>query len=76
MRILLSGNVIKSICISNDCTPLSNDMMEHIFDRFYTGRDGNTGIGMSLAKEIIEQHGWKSRAAAITDGIKFIVDIE
>lgn len=45
------------LCISNDCAPLSDDSLKHIFDRFYTGRDGNTGIGLSLAKEIIELHG-------------------
>ena len=61
----------EGISISNDCAPLSDDTFKHIFDRFYTGRDGNTGIGLSLAKELIELHGWNISAERITDGILF-----
>ncbi len=61
------------ICISNDCEPLPDDSLKHIFDRFYTGRDGNTGIGLSLAKEIIELHGWHISAERTADGVSFIV---
>ncbi len=66
----------KSICISNDCPPISDDVLKHIFDRFYTGRDGNTGIGLSLAKEIIELHGWHIRAKRLDNGIMFSVEFE
>ena len=66
----------KNICISNDCAPMSEDTLKHIFDRFYTGRDGNTGIGLSLAKEIIELHGWRIHAKRITDGIKFTIELK
>lgn len=66
----------KKLCISNDCSPISNDSLKHIFDRFYTGRDGNTGIGLSLAKEIIELHGWRIYAKSIRDGIMFTIEFE
>ena len=66
----------KRICISNDCTPMSDDMLKHIFDRFYTGQDGNTGIGLSLAKEIIELHGWSVYAKRVTDGKIFTIEIK
>lgn len=50
------------LTIENDGCNLSDDELAHIFERFYTGRNGNTGIGLSLAKELIELHGWKLKA--------------
>ncbi|MBQ6180921.1 MAG: HAMP domain-containing histidine kinase [Ruminococcus sp.] len=60
-------------CISNDCEPLSDDTLSHLFERFYTGRDGNTGIGLSLAKDLIELHGWQITARRTEDGVCFDV---
>ena len=34
----------------------------HIFERFYTGRKGNIGIGLALTKEIIKFHGGDIKA--------------
>lgn len=51
-----------SIRIWNDCDPISADELKHIFDRFYTGKNGNTGIGLAIAKEIITLHGWELNA--------------
>ena len=47
---------------------------EHLFERFYTGRDGNTGIGLALAKDIILLHGWKITAERRNGGICFTVN--
>ena len=63
----------KTLIIENDCDPLSNEELDHLFDRFYTGRNGNTGIGLSLAKDIITLHGWKIRADRGEDGIRFSI---
>ena len=59
--------------IENDCEPITNDELKHLFDRFYTGRDGNTGIGLSIAKDLIELHGWKLTAQRTETGIAFVV---
>ncbi|MCZ2845008.1 MAG: sensor histidine kinase [Candidatus Bathyarchaeota archaeon] len=32
-----------------------NDL-EHIFERFYTGTGGKSGLGLSIAKSIIKAH--------------------
>lgn len=40
----------------DDGSGVSEEDIEHIFDRFYSSRDGNTGIGLALAKEIILLH--------------------
>lgn len=59
--------------IENDCEPITNDELKHLFDRFYTGREGNTGIGLSIAKDLIELHGWKLTAQRTETGIAFVV---
>ncbi len=63
------------LTIQNDCDQISDNDLNHLFDRFYTGEKGNTGIGLSLAKEIIELHGWKINAGRTTDGIVFAVKL-
>jgi len=65
----------KTLTIQNDCDPLTDEELKHLFDRFYTGRNGNTGIGLSLAKDIIGLHGWKLRAERTGGGIVFIINI-
>jgi signal transduction histidine kinase len=50
--------------------------MRHIFDRFYTGRGGNTGIGLSIAKELIGLHSWKLTAQRTEQGIAFMIRLE
>lgn len=57
--------------ISNDCKEISDDTLSHLFERFYTGRDGNTGIGLSLAKDLIMLHGWRIAARRTAEGICF-----
>ena len=63
----------RHLLIGNDCDGLTDDELRHIFERFYTGRNGNTGIGLALAKEIIELHGWSITACRSADGIVFDV---
>ncbi len=60
-----------TVFIENDCTNLSDETISHLFERFYTGPDGNTGIGLSLAKELIELHGWQITARRAANGICF-----
>lgn len=62
-----------TVTIRNDCEELTDDTLRHLFERFYTGRGGNTGIGLSLAKELIELHGWKITAERTENGIRFVI---
>lgn len=45
------------ITISDDGNGIDKDDLPHVFERFYTGKTGNTGIGLALTKEIIKSHG-------------------
>ena len=70
IRILYDG---KRLVIWDDGTPISEESLKHLFERFYTGQNGNTGIGMSLTKEIVEQHGWKIKAENTAAGAQFVI---
>lgn len=61
------------IIIENDCAPLREEDLMHLFERFYTGRDGNTGIGLALAKDILALHGWNIVAEPAENGIRFVI---
>lgn len=43
------GEKTLAIHLANDGPPISADDMAHIFDRFYKGSDGQTGLGLALA---------------------------
>ncbi|MBR3642019.1 MAG: HAMP domain-containing histidine kinase [Parasporobacterium sp.] len=70
IRLMCDG---KKLIIWDDGTPISEESLKHLFERFYTGPNGNTGIGMSLTKEIVEQHGWKIKAENTASGVQFII---
>ena len=44
------------ITVANDGTPLDKEMQKRVFERFYSGPDGSTGIGLALTKDIVELH--------------------
>jgi len=43
------------IRVSDDGPGIENEVLPHIFERFYKGKNGNTGIGLSIVKSIVEQ---------------------
>ena len=63
------------LVIWNDAAEVDEQELPHLFDRFYTGKNGNTGIGLALAKEIIELHGWRITVEKASDGIAFHIII-
>ena len=59
-QITLSANLSDSFVrldIENDGPKISDEDLPHIFERFYKGSGGHSGIGLSLTKEIIENMG-------------------
>jgi two-component system sensor histidine kinase CssS len=45
-----------NIEISDDGPGFDKDNIEHVFDRFYKGKNGNYGLGLAITKSIIERH--------------------
>lgn len=45
-----------TIRIQDDGDGIAEEDIPHIFDRFYMGRSGKSGIGLALTKEIIHVH--------------------
>ena len=43
--------------ISDDGPGISEEVLAHLFERFTKGSDGKHGIGLALAKAIVEEHG-------------------
>ncbi len=50
------------ITVKDDGSGITPEELKHIFERFYAGHEGNTGIGLSLSKEILALHKGQIRA--------------
>lgn len=46
----------KTIVITNDGPKIPEQDLPHIFERFYKGTGGQTGIGLAMVQEIMKQH--------------------
>ena len=64
--------------IENECKDLSEETLPKIFERFYRGKNSvskdGLGLGLFIAREIIEKHGGNIRASLDENIIKFSVD--
>ena len=64
--------------IENECKDLSGETLPKIFERFYRGKNSvskdGLGLGLFIAREIIEKHGGNIRASLDNNRIKFSVD--
>ncbi len=61
------------VSVTDDGGGLSEEDLPHIFDRFYTGACGNTGIGLALTREIVVRHRGTVRACNRDGGACFEV---
>jgi signal transduction histidine kinase len=48
------GSII--VRVSDDGPGISDEDLPHIFERFYKGRDGKHGIGLSIARSVVETY--------------------
>ena len=64
--------------IENECQDLSEETLPKIFERFYRGKNSvskdGLGLGLYIAREIIEKHGGNIKASLNENRIKFSVD--
>ena len=45
-----------TIRVIDDGPGFEPEMLPHVFERFYKGKNGLTGIGLSIVKSVVEQH--------------------
>lgn len=64
------------IHILNDGEPIADEDLPHIFERFYKGRGGNFGIGLSMASEIAKKHGGRLQVVSDEKGTDFFVKLD
>jgi signal transduction histidine kinase len=43
--------------LRNAGDPIAEDVLPHVFELFYSTKDGGTGIGLALCQRIVEEHG-------------------
>lgn len=70
-----------NLSMENKCTPLSDEALSHIWDRFYksdTSHDRTytgSGLGLSIVKSILNALGGEIHARSLEDGIIFELTI-
>ena len=65
-----------SIVVSDDGNGIEPDVLPHVFERFYKGKGGNTGIGLSIVKSIADQHKGSVKAENAADsGAVFTISL-
>ena len=64
-----------TIRIQDDGDGIAEEDLPHIFDRFYMGRSGKSGIGLALTNEIIHLHRGTIRAYNGETGAVFEISI-
>ncbi len=54
--------------VADDGRGLSKDHPEQLLEPGYTDREGNTGLGLSIVRNIAEAHGWEIAVCPSADG--------
>ena len=62
-----------TIIITNDGPLIDEKDLPHIFDRFYKGKDGNTGIGLAITQDIVTKLSGHIVAKNLNEGVQFIM---
>ncbi|MCL2546000.1 MAG: HAMP domain-containing histidine kinase [Oscillospiraceae bacterium] len=64
------------IRIADDGNGIESEVLPHVFERFYKGMGGNTGIGLSIVKSIADRHdGWVTAENVNNGGAAFTITL-
>ena len=62
------------ICISDQGTGISKENLDRIFERYYTTKEGGSGLGLSIVERIIKAHnGFIKLESQLNKGTKFFI---
>ncbi|RIX46556.1 sensor histidine kinase [Paenibacillus nanensis] len=67
------GN-LSVIRIANDGPQLDEEAASRMFERYQTGASGQFGLGLTIVRQIAENHGLSVRAANEADGVAFYLE--
>jgi signal transduction histidine kinase len=71
-----SANSIVNICIEDEGPGVPEELLERIWDPFFTTKEKGTGLGLGIVKNIIESHNGDIRVENRKDGLGVRVIIE
>jgi two-component system, NtrC family, sensor histidine kinase HydH len=71
-----SANSIVTVCIDDEGSGVPEDLLEKIWDPFFTTKEKGTGLGLGIVKNIIESHDGCIRAENRKEGPGVRVTIE
>jgi signal transduction histidine kinase len=67
IRTSIDGGMVR-VEIRDNGPGISDEHLPHLFDSFFTTKQGGLGIGLSLCRSIIEAHGGQIGAANLPTG--------
>lgn len=73
LQLLDNSNL--QLIISDDGPGFEVNELPNIFDRFYKGKKGNYGLGLSISKNIIEKFNGKISAGNLEAGAFFLIEL-
>jgi two-component system sensor histidine kinase CssS len=68
------GNDIE-LMLGNDGPPIEEALLPHLFQRFRKGKGGKHGLGLAIARAVIEAHGGTIEARNMDPGVWFVVHL-
>ncbi len=71
-----SNNNNLIICVFNDGENISSDVMDNIFEPFFKGTKGNYGLGLAIAKNIIDIHNGEITIQNEKNGVSFLISLK
>ncbi|TVR46132.1 MAG: sensor histidine kinase [Planctomycetota bacterium] len=64
------------VVIANNGPPLSSSAAAHLFDPFFSAKDGGTGLGLAIVARLVELHHGRVTASSNPDqGVSFTIEL-
>ncbi|MGC5326216.1 sensor histidine kinase [Brevibacillus sp. SYSU BS000544] len=63
------------ISIANDGPPIDETLLPNLFQRFRKGKNGKHGLGLAIARAVIEAHEGTIQARNEATGVKFVLTL-